>query len=59
MNDAMIFVEYPNGDVDEFKGEVVYERDCVLIYEADGISHRINHAHSRAVHVHPIEAEGL
>ncbi|MEU3690490.1 hypothetical protein [Streptomyces narbonensis] len=57
MNDAVIFVEYPDSTVDEFQGEVVYERDCVLIYEGEGISHRINHAHTRAVHVHPIVEE--
>ncbi|MGW5532139.1 hypothetical protein [Streptomyces xanthochromogenes] len=50
--EQLIFVEYPDGSVDEFQGEVVYERDFVLIYE-DHVSHRINHAHTRAVHVHP------
>ncbi|MFG2620683.1 hypothetical protein ACGFXC_24025 [Streptomyces sp. NPDC048507] len=48
----LIFVEYPDGSGDEFQGEVVYERDFVLIYE-EQVSHRINHAHTRAVHVHP------
>ncbi|MFI1294775.1 hypothetical protein ACH4YO_07845 [Streptomyces noursei] len=57
MTDALIFVEYPDSSVDEFTGEVVYERDCVLIYEEGGTSHRINHQHTRAVHVHPISQE--
>ncbi|MFF3555379.1 hypothetical protein ACWD4V_16310 [Streptomyces tsukubensis] len=57
MTDAAIFVEYPDGAVDEFRGEVAYERDCTLIYEAGGVSHRINHAHTRAVHVHPTTPE--
>ncbi|MEU3599617.1 hypothetical protein ABZ714_12960 [Streptomyces sp. NPDC006798] len=57
MTDSVIFVEYPDATVDEFHGEVVYERDATLIYEAGGVSHRINHSHTRAIHVHPTTAE--
>ncbi|MEW1546912.1 hypothetical protein [Streptomyces tsukubensis] len=57
MTDAVIYVEYPDGKVDEFRGEVVYERDATLIYEERGVSHRISHAHTRAVHVHPTTPE--
>jgi hypothetical protein len=41
--EQLIFVEYPDSSVDEFQGEVVYERDFILIYESDG-HHRINPA---------------
>ncbi|MEV0443839.1 hypothetical protein AB0I84_01855 [Streptomyces spectabilis] len=54
--EQLIFVEYPDSSVDEFQGEVVYERDFILIYEGDG-HHRINHAHTRAVHAYPITEE--
>ncbi|MFD8789307.1 hypothetical protein [Streptomyces vinaceus] len=52
----LIFVEYADGDIDEFEGLIDYEGELVVIYD-DEVTHHINRRHTRAVHIHPITEE--
>ncbi|MET8684807.1 hypothetical protein ABZV77_11375 [Streptomyces sp. NPDC004732] len=53
-DDRLIFIEFLNGEVEEFEGELLeLGKEYVHVAEADGY-HHFNRTAVRSVHVHPI-----